>query len=113
MNAPKNENSESETISASQTAILDSGARPEGGVTAWCTVAGGYVIILHITSTHAIMTSAKVDGTFRDFRIHIIIRGVPGFVCSGWDGILFQCQLDWLNAALVFRCHGPSCRGPP
>jgi hypothetical protein len=50
MDTPKNENSESETISASQAAILDSGAKPEGGVTAWCTVAGGYVIILHVTA---------------------------------------------------------------
>ena len=48
MNTAKNENSESETISASQAALLDSGAKQEGGVTAWCTVAGGYVIILHI-----------------------------------------------------------------
>jgi uncharacterized membrane protein len=111
MNTAKNENSESETISASQAALLDSGAKQEGGVTAWCTVAGGYVIILHIPALLALMTSVKVDGTFRDLRIHIIVRSIPGSVRSGWDCVLFQCQLDWLDAALVFRCHGSSCRG--
>jgi len=45
MNTSKNEHSGPETMSASQTTIVDSVAKPEGGVTAWCTVAGGYVII--------------------------------------------------------------------
>jgi MFS family permease len=58
------------------------------------------------------MISDKMVGTFRDLRIHIIIRSLPGSVCSVWDVIFFQYQLDWLRADLVSVCHSASRRKP-
>ncbi|KIM75300.1 hypothetical protein PILCRDRAFT_680559 [Piloderma croceum F 1598] len=73
MDTPKNENSESETISASQAAILDSGAKPEGGVTAWCTVAGGWMALFatfgYISSFGVYQDLYVLAGTASSFNV--------------------------------------------
>lgn len=85
----------------------------EGGVEAWCTVAGGYVVFLSLDKRQLGFDVLKLAGAFWDLWISIVFWGISRSLYSGADIILLQCQLDWIYATLPFCCHGFSCWTTP